>query len=432
MQMRSIEWRQMRGLLCLLGFSSIVAACNFPQQSIAPTAAAQQAGIAGRVWHDICAAPGPGQTLPENAPAGCVLSADGSAYIANGRLDQDETGIGSVEVRLGQGSCPSFGMATTRTEPDGLFLFSGLAEGSYCVSIDAASASNSGLLLPGTWTYPAGDATDNAVFTQVELEPEEIQADVYFAWDYELLPPYQPESTTVSPTETSTPGQAAPTPTDTPEVTSTVTVTPTAGTTASPTLGAEDPRSSLSAPTWVDDFEDQSDWALYSDDHARFEIAPEGLKMIAFNPDFFNSWVLSWRNAKDLYLETTGTFGSCAGRDSYGLMIRSKGGDKGYTGYLFGVSCDGRYSLRSWDGETMTTIVGWTSDENLHSGPEATNRVGIMADGDRLRLYANGEFLMQIKDASHGDEGLFGLFVSSAQTANFNAVIEEISFWNLD
>jgi hypothetical protein len=39
---------------------------------------------------------------------------------------------------------------------------------------------------------------------------------------------------------------------------------------------------------------------------------------------------------------------------------------------------------------------------------------------------------MQINDASHGDEGLFGLFVSSAQTANFNAVIEEISFWNLD
>jgi hypothetical protein len=368
-----------------------------------------------------------------------VPSRDGSTFIANGRLDQDETGVGGVEVRLGEGACPSFGMATTRTEPDGLFLFAGLIEGTYCVSIDAASASNSGLLLPGTWTYPAGEADAGVVFTELELEPGEIQADVYFAWDYELLPPYQPGVSSAPPTETLEAPQDTPTATDVPELSSTVpagtstaTVTLTPEITASPTLGAEDPRASLSDPTWVDIFEDQSDWALYSDDHANFEIASEGLEMTAFNPDFFNSWILSWRRAKDLYLEATGTFGQCSGRDAFGLMIRSTGGDKGYTGYLFGVSCDGRYSLRSWDGEALTTIVGWTPDESIQKGPDAVNRIGVLAEGDQFSLYANGELLMQLNDGSHEAEGLFGLFISSAQTANFSALIEEISFWDLD
>jgi hypothetical protein len=313
-----------------------------------------------------------------------------------------------------------------------LYLFAGLTAGTYCVSIDSNSASNSGLLLPGAWTYPAVEQGTPVVNTQVELGPDEIQADVYFAWDYDLLPPYQPAESPIPPTETATPEMVTSTITPSPQSTATMTLTPTLETTATPTLSPEDPRSSLTSPTWVDDFEDQSDWALYTDTHASFELVSDGLEMTSFNPDFFNSWVLSWRRAEDLYLETTGTFGQCGGRDSYGLMIRSTGGDNGYIGYLFGLSCDGRYSLRSWNGETIGMIVGWTPDESIHAGPQATNRLGIWADGDQLSLHVNGDLLVQVSDSTHAEEGLFGLFVSSAQTPNFEVLIEEISFWNLD
>ncbi|MGD8732234.1 MAG: SdrD B-like domain-containing protein, partial [Anaerolineales bacterium] len=368
-------------------------ACNYPQEVVTPVEAGE-AGIAGRIWHDVCAAPGPDQALPSNPPDGCVLGGDGSFYMANGRLDQNEAGIGGVEVRLGEGACPSFGYATTRTEPDGLYLFGGLVAGNYCVSVDAASASNSGILLPGTWTYPGLGQSEDVIMTQVELEPEEIQADVYFAWDYELLPPYQPAESPLPPTQTVVPQTDTPTFTTTPGATPTPTLTPTEEVTTTPTLNAEDPRSTLKNPTWVDNFQDASDWALYTDTHASFEIGSDGLDMTAYNPDFFNSWVLSWRRAEDLYLEATGTFGQCGGRDAYGLMVRSTGGDNGYIGYLFGISCDGRYSLRSWDGDSMGMIVGWTPDESINAGPEATNRVGIWADGNQLSLYVNGEFLV--------------------------------------
>jgi hypothetical protein len=420
-----------RSYLVLLAFTLLIAGCNNPQQ-LEPTAVSGTAGIAGRVWHDICAAPGPDQPLPENLPEGCVLAQDRTAYVANGRLDQSESGIGSIEVSLGEGACPSFGLTTTRTEPDGLFLFASLAPGTYCVSIDPSSANNSSLLLPGTWTYPVGEQPDGIISTQVDLESEQIRADVYFAWDYALLPPYQAVDTEIPATETDLPPQATPTTTPTLVNTPTLTPTPTLETTPTPTLGAEDPRNTLKNPTWVDDFADQSDWALYTDTHASFEIGSDGLEMTAFNPDFFNSWVLSWRRVEDLYLETTGKFGQCAGRDAYGLMIRSTGGNNGYIGYLFGISCDGRYSLRSWDGDSMSTIIGWTPDDSIKTGAGAINRIGIWAIGNQLSLYTNGEFLVQISDASHQSEGLFGLFVSSAQTANFTTTITEISFWNLD
>ncbi len=418
----------------VLGFlliAALLAGCNYPVEVEAPIESGE-AGIAGRVWHDRCAAPPPGEPLPETAPQGCVLSDDGSAYIANGRLDQNEAGVSGVEVRLGEGSCPSFGLQISRTEPDGLYLFAGLSPGTYCVSIDPSNEVNSGILMPGFWTYPGIEQVGDIVSSQADLAEDEIRADVYFAWDYQLLPPYESASTPLPPTETTAALEPTPTTTATSEGTPTITTTPTPEISPTPTLGAEDPRSNLKNPTWVDEFENSSDWALYSDTHVSFEIVPGGLEMTAFNPDFFNSWVLSWRKAQDLYLETRGTFGQCAGRDAYGLMIRSTGGSSGYIGYLFGISCDGRYSLRSWDGESMATIVGWTPDESINAGPDATNRMGIWAVGNRLSLYANGEFLIQVDDVRHQDEGLFGLFISSAQTSNFTGLIEEIAFWNLD
>lgn len=413
--------------LVLLGITG----CTQPAP-VAPTDGQGESGVAGRVWHDICASPGADDPLPDAPPAGCVEGSGALGYSANGRLDQNEAGIGGVEVQLGQGACPSFGFATTLTAPDGLFLFASLEPGTYCVTIDPDGGINAGLLPPGLWTYPGASPPQGIVSTQVDIGEDEVKADVYFAWDFELLPPYEPAVTPEPPTSTLTELDAVPSATMTPEATPTATVSPTPELSPTATFSAEDPRSSLNNPTWIDHFEDQSDWALYSDDHARFEIVDDGLNMTAFKPDFFNSWVLSWRKAEDQYVEATGTFGTCSGRDAYGLMIRSTGGDLGYIGYLFGISCDGRYSLRSWNGESMSNIIGWTTDDAIHSGSDQVNRIGVWAQGSEISLYANGEFLTQVTDDSHQTEGLFGVFISSAQTADFSILVEEFAFWNLD
>jgi len=70
-------------------------------------------------------------------------------------------------------------------------------------------------------------------------------------------------------------------------------------------------------------------------------------------------------------------------------------------GYLFGISCDGQYSLRKWDGKAgdkgvMTVLVNWTASPSIQAGSNKTNTIGFMAVGDRLILYANGAYALMV------------------------------------
>ena len=415
--------------LAAASITAALMACNlaYPVGGGPTTAMASggTGGIAGRVWHDVCAAPGEGQPTPANPPRGCQRSL-GGALRANGMLDPGEGGLAGIIVRLGEGACPSFGLSEARTDAEGLFIFAGLAPGTYCASIDPGETANADLLQPGWWTYPSIADPEGPALVQVSLGEGELRTDLYFAWDFEFKPAYEPPATA---TPTPSPSDTA-TPTISPEPTSTPTLTPTAAMTPTPTLGAGDPRQGLGQPTWVDIFEDGNEWPLYEDPHARFEVGEDGLVMTAFNPDFYNSWILNWRKSDNLYLEATGRMGACGGRDSFGLMFRASRSEQGYVGYLFGVSCDGRYSLRAWDGESMNMITAWTRHPSLPDGGNAERRIGVRADRATIRLYGQGELLTEVTDGRH-DAGLFGLYVSAAETANFTVTVRELAYWDL-
>lgn len=425
---RKDHYRSILILLIALTLLWVLPSCNLPIISGGGTDEAiddgwGSGGIAGRVWHDLCASPPEGVEL-ETDPEGCIRISDEMKWVANGKLDAAEIGLHGVEVRLGDGACPSSGRYATITAADGLFLFSGLEAGDYCVSIDPASEVNASVLAPGVWTYPVSTSEAGLIGKTVTLGNDEVRSDIYFAWDYLLLPPFELIPTNTPVVEKTSSATATIEPSATPTATSTETPT------ASPTLGTSDPRASLGDPTWQDDFVDASDWALYEDDHTRFEIAENELAMTAFNADYYNGWLLSWRKDVNFYIEATGTVGTCAGRDSYGLMFRAPASDKGYIGYLFGISCDGRYSLRSWDGEVMSKILDWTPSTHLTSGSGQTHRIGVWAQGTELKLYAQGELLATLTDNTYS-EGLFGLFISAAQTPNFTSNIEEFLYWDL-
>lgn len=345
---------------------------------------------------------------------------------ANAKLDPGEEGIAGVGVRLGEGGCPATGLQKALTDSDGLFLFAGLPAGSYCVSIDPHEPVNAALLQPGRWTYPPALNPNGPIQVEAILEQGELRTDLFFAWDYALRPPYEPPPSE-TPTMTPSPAPTAILPA---EPSATPTLTPTATLTPTPTLPPGDPRDMLRQPAWVEHFEDASDWALYEDTHARFELGEAGLVMTAFNPDYFNSWILTWRRADNLYLEVTGTMGACAGRDSFGLMFRASRSDQGYVGYLFGVSCDGSYALRAWDGESMKMITAWTRYPSLPVGGNAERRIGVWAEGNTLRLYGQGELLAELTDGRYA-AGLFGLYVGAAQTANFTVTVRELAYWDL-
>jgi hypothetical protein len=259
----------------------------------------------------------------------------------------------------------------------------------------------------------------------VVLQESEVRADVYFAWDYSLEPPYEAPPV-LTPTVDLTPS-ATPTATDTPEATATPEPQGSPTPSPTPTFSASDPRTSLGVPTWEDDFVNDGDWFLYSDDHVSFEIVNNQMQMKAYNPDFYSGWSLGWRKDANMYLEATMSVLTCSGRDTIGLVFRAP--DVG-RGYLFGVSCDGRYSLRLWDGEQMNRLQDWTSHTALKSGSDQTQRIGVWANGNLIKLYANGELLKELYDSTYTSEGLFGVFISSASTTNFQARVSEFMFWN--
>ncbi len=373
--------------------------------------------IAGRVWHDLCANPAQGESLPFITPEGCVIAPEGTALVANGIVDGNEIGIEGVEVLLGEGACPAIGYRSAQTGPDGFYFFAGLYPGTYCVSIDPVTALNSSLLLPGRWTAPDLRGSDEMTSVTVTINETNLSTEVSFGWDYQNFPVYEAPPT---PTLTATISAAEPT----------ATITATLVGTATPTLPAGDPRAGLGAPTFQDEFASGGNWPLYEDEHARFEIGEGELIMNAFNPDYWNSWMLTSPTISNFYLEMEAKIGSCSGLDAYGLMARSQLTDDGAVGYLFGVSCDGRYSLRIWDGSKFTKLANWTVHADLAYGSDQTQRIGLWAEGDTLKLYVNGHLITQVSDSTY-PSGRFGVFVSSAATADIEVQVSEVSYWIL-
>ncbi len=197
-----------------------------------------------------------------------------------------------------------------------------------------------------------------------------------------------------------------------------------------PTLDASDPKAGLGEPTFHDTFNDASNWPLYTDQHVSFEIKDSKLVMTAFNPDFYSGWILPPPVISDFYLEMATETKDCSGKDQHGLMVRAVKTDQGYIGYHYAISCDGQYTLRRWNGSQYVTLIDWTASDRINAGSNQMNRIGLMANGNKFSMYANGSLIGEYQDDTHS-EGRFGVFIGSAVTPNFTTHVDEIAYWDI-
>ncbi len=214
-------------------------------------------------------------------------------------------------------------------------------------------------------------------------------------------------------------------PTEAPTATPEPTATPTEPPTATPL--PSDPRQTLGAPTWQDTFQTAANWSLFEDDHTKVGFQEDTLILSAKNADGWSGWALTWPVVENFYLEATFTPGDCTGLDRYGLIARAPDANHGY---LFGATCDGNYALRDWDGEAFRMLKIWTPSAAIHQGPDQPNRLGLLADGDTLALFVNGERLAEIEDNTYA-KGSIGLFVSAVNTPGFTVAVSEVAYWDL-
>lgn len=208
------------------------------------------------------------------------------------------------------------------------------------------------------------------------------------------------------------------------EVTAQVTATLPVSSTAS---ASADPKLNLGEPTWKDTFDDGNNWPLYQDNHVQMQVKGGALQMTALNPGKWESWMLSWPEISNFYLELTATPENCSGKDHYGLLARAPDASHAY---LFSITCDGQYSFRLWDGDQFKNLIDWAASPAILTGANQTNRLGLMAEGDKFTLYANGNLLTSVNDSTH-ESGAFGVSISSANTPDFKVNFSEIAYWDL-
>jgi hypothetical protein len=194
-----------------------------------------------------------------------------------------------------------------------------------------------------------------------------------------------------------------------------------------PTLAADDPRVQLGNPTWQATFSG-SNWYTFEDKQSSIQLKDGTLVLQAILANNYESWTMASPKISNFYLEIQGTSGdSCQGKDRYGLIFRAPDPNQGY---LFGISCDGFYRLRAWDGENFSELASWRQSEYIHTGPNQTNRIGVMAEGAELSLYVNGHLVDKIQDSAY-TSGVFGAYIAAFNTSNLKVVVSQAAYWEI-
>ncbi|HMN15638.1 MAG TPA: hypothetical protein PKD55_25255 [Bellilinea sp.] len=241
-----------------------------------------------------------------------------------------------------------------------------------------------------------------------------------------ILPsPTSPEQALITPISsaepTAEPVTATPEPTAVPE--------PTAAPTAEPVL-SDYPADNLGEPTLNDAMDDPAQWPSGYTPFTEIFVSNGQLTLVGSS--VMDGWRLSLQKAKNFFAEVDLEPQACSGADRYGLYFRVPNPESADQGYLFSLTCSGYYSLRKWDEPfyEMTHLIPWTESAEVNAGSNQPNKLGVLANGDLITLFINGQKVAEINDASY-PEGYVGLFVGAQRTQFFTVKADNFRFWEL-
>ena len=309
-----------------------------------------------------------------------------------------------------------------------VLILTGCMPGAQPTLSDAEMATRVASILTAmpTNTLSAGEMEPTAAAVEATATPEE---------GITTTPKVKPVTPTVGkPTKTAKPTKA-PTKTSEPvEPSITPTITETPEPSATPPEG--DPRTKLGDPKDTDkmDGPDHWTWPTGTDPAGYTSVEYKNGWMHLTGLKDTSGWrIAAVRDLTNFYLEAKVRTETCSGSDNYGIIFRVPVLRDADRGYLYGVTCDGKYYLKMWDGKSgtkgkMTTLIWAKADEHINAGSNKTNRLGIMAVDGRLILYANGYKLAEAKDTTY-KAGYFGLFVNPDNTEDLTIRVDEMSFW---
>lgn len=155
------------------------------------------------------------------------------------------------------------------------------------------------------------------------------------------------------------------------------------------------------------------DWDLEGDDSGRTMIVPEQLVIEVNTPNTLQYATLREPTFSDFVLEVDARLVTGNPESSYGVLFRIQSPEEFYR---FVVTANGLYMLerRNADGSWERFLPDWRDSAAIRQGPNATNRLKVVADGPRLEVYANDTLLHEVRDDRYAtgnialDAGTFG------------------------
>jgi hypothetical protein len=198
----------------------------------------------------------------------------------------------------------------------------------------------------------------------------------------------------------------------------------------------DDPRAilDLSDPDYNDYFDvPELWWDFDTPGAAAYGVTDGRLWGLDYEPEELYSWWSYTDKQSDLvYAEVSATNGDCVGKDAVGFVIHSDP-QKAAGGYALEVSCDGAWRyLKHRIGQAPYEIIEWTASDVIHTGKDATNRLGIWDHFGTLYFFVNGVMVGESYDSPQQfPGGTFALYVKASQTYNLKAWFDDLAFWEL-
>jgi hypothetical protein len=233
--------------------------------------------------------------------------------------------------------------------------------------------------------------------------------------DFTLWPVTDEQVTVVTPTAEATPeSDATPQPTLDPELIQTV-IEPIRGNT----------------PDYTDDFRRASDrWPTVEDDDGAIAFANRGLNIQINTPNaarWTSNQEIADLNPGDVLVEADTVREAGAFDATYGLLVRFVDNDNYY---YFGVSNAGTYSFWRVVAGEWTKLIEWTTTDALDTEAGATNRLGVLAQGDRFLLLVNDTPLAQATDDALAAGGV-GVYAGVYAEAGLDVTFDNLAVWVL-
>lgn len=195
-----------------------------------------------------------------------------------------------------------------------------------------------------------------------------------------------------------------------------------------PTFILEDPRNTLGPPSWIDNYANGNNWPQGSDNYTSVLFENGFMKLTALTG--IDGWRLTYPNIKNFYLEANIQSINCEKSDHFGIIFRVPDISAANQGYFYGIQCDGKYFLKVFSDNLMTSLVYPKNNPAIIAGKNVVNRLGVMAEADKISLYINGSLVKEVTD-NHFEHGGFGIFIGSDVVKDLTIWVDEIAYWSL-